>query len=179
MTTRRLLAAAAVWLVAVVTLAAASDIQVTPAIADGQVSASFAAPSAFGDDMRDAVRSGLVVTFTFNVELRRPSTVWFDRTLGAAVVASSVKFDNLTGVYQVSKTQDGHVVSSERTPDDARVRIWMTSFDRVPISTSERLESNAEYYVRVRLQATPKLTFSLVPWSSDVAAGRADFTFIP
>lgn len=178
MTTRRLFAVAAAWVAAAVTLAAAGDIQVTPAIADGQISASFAAPAAFGDDMRDAVRSGLVVTFTFSVELRRPSTVWFDRTLGEAMVSSSVKFDNLTGVYQVSKTQDGHVVWSERTQDDARVRVWMTSFDRVAISTSERLESNAEYYVRVRLQATPKLTFSLVPWTSDAAAGRADFTFI-
>ena len=169
---------AATWVAAVAVLGAASDIQVTPVVSDGQVSASFAAPAAFGDDMRDAVRSGLLVTFTFSLELRRPSTVWFDHTLGASVVAAAVKFDNLTGVYQVSKTQDGHVVWSERTQDDARVRAWMTSFERVPLNSSERLEPNGEYYVRVRLQASPKLTFSLLPWTSDVASGRADFTFI-
>jgi hypothetical protein len=163
---------------AVAVLAAAGAIQVTPVVSEGQVSASFAAPSTFGEDIRTAVRSGLVVTFTYSLELRRPSTVWFDHTIGASTVASAVKFDNLTSVYQVSKAQDGHITWSERTQEDARVRAWMTSFERVPITASERLEVNAEYYVRVRLQASPKLTFSLVPWSADTASGRADFTFI-
>jgi len=167
------------WVAAAGVLAAAGAIQVTPVVADGRVSASFVAPSTFGDDIRAAVRSGLVVTFTYNLELRRPSAVWFDHTIGASTVASAVKYDNLTGVYQVSKAQDGHVTWSERTTEDARVRTWMTSFERVPIGTSERLEPNAEYYVRIRLQASPKLTFSLVPWSADMATGRADFTFIP
>jgi hypothetical protein len=159
-------------------MAAAADIRVTPVIADGQVSASFSAPASFGDDTRDVVKSGLRVTFTFNVELRRPSSVWLDRTLGAAVVASAVTLDNLTGVYQVSKAQDGHVIWSERTEDEAKVRVWMTTFDRVPLNPSERLEANGEYYLRVRLQATPRPTFSLWPFGSDAAAGRADFTFI-
>ena len=175
---RRVGAMAAGWVAAAAVLAAAGEIQVTPVVADGQVSASFTAASSFGDDMRDAARSGLLVTFTYSVELRRASTIWLDRTLGSATVASSVKFDNLTGVYQVSKLQDGHVVSSERTQDDAQVRTWMTTFERVPLNATEHLESNGEYYVRVRLQSSPKLTFALWPWAGDTATGRADFTFI-
>jgi hypothetical protein len=177
MTRRQAVALAAAWL-GLSALVLAADIQVTPVVADGAVSASFSAPAAFGDDTRDAVRSGLLVTFTFSVELRRASTIWFDRTLGLATVAASVKFDNLTGIYQVSRMQDGRVTSSERTNDDAKVRAWMTSFERVPLKPSERLETNGDYYLRVRLQTAPKVSASFWPWSGDVASGRADFTFI-
>jgi hypothetical protein len=157
---------------------AAATIAVTPVVTDGRVLASFSAPGAFGSDVREVIRSGLVCTFTFTVELRRPSSVWLDRTLGSLVVASSVKFDNLTGVYQVSKSQDGHVVWSERTQDDSAVRTWMTTFDQVALVPAEPLEANADYYVRVRMQASPRRTLPIWPWSGDAATGRADFTFI-
>jgi Domain of unknown function (DUF4390) len=158
--------------------AGGAPIQVTPVVADGQVSASFIAPGAFGTDVREVIRSGLLLTFTFTVELRRPSSVWLDHTLGTVTVASSVKFDNLTGAYQVSKLQEGHVVWSKRTDDDTNVRTWMTTFERVPLSADEPLEPNSEYYVRVRMQSSPKRTFSWWPWTGDAGSGRADFTFI-
>src|SRR5207253_3229259 len=73
-----------------------AEIKVTPLVSEGHVSASFAAAAAFNDDSREVVKSGLPLTFTYVVELRRPSTVWWDRTLGTATVSASVKFDNLT-----------------------------------------------------------------------------------
>jgi hypothetical protein len=54
----------------------------------------------------------------------------------------------------------------------------MTTFERVPLQPGEPLEPNADYYVRVRLHASPKRTFSLWPWGRDDGSGRADFTFI-
>jgi hypothetical protein len=89
-----------------------------------------------------------------------------------------VKFDNLTGVYQVSKLQDGRVVWSERTKDDAQVRTWMTTFERVSMQPGVPLEANGDYYVRVRLHASPRRTFSFWPWGRADGSGRADFTFI-
>lgn len=181
MTVRRMLTTTAAWGLAAAVLAAApaaDGIRVTPVVSDGQVSASFDAPAAFGADVRDVVQSGLLLTFTFSVELRRPSSVWMDRTIGLTTVASSVKFDNLTGVYHVSKTRDGRVFWSDRTQDAAQVRSWMTAFDRIAVGTKDSLEPNADYYVRVRMQASPRRTFSFWPWSSDTATGRADFTFI-
>jgi hypothetical protein len=180
MTTRRLTAwGLAAWLgVVVLSAAVASDIQVTPIVADGRVSASFAAAGAFTDDVRALIRTGLLVTLTYTVDLRRPSTIWLDPTLGTVTVASSVKFDNLTGVYQVNKLQDGHVTWSERTSADADVRQWMTVFERIPVAGADALEPNGDYYVQVRMQMSPRRTFSLWPWSSDPASGRAAFTYI-
>jgi hypothetical protein len=159
-------------------VALADDIRVTPLVAEGRVLASFAAPSAFSEDARVVMQSGLLLTFTYTLELRRPATIWFDRTMSVATVAAQVKFDTLTRLYQVTKQTGTTVVWSARTPDDAQVRTWMTTFERVPLDVTEPLEPNADYYVRVRLHATPKRTFSIWPWGHDDATGRADFTFI-
>jgi hypothetical protein len=158
--------------------AAAAPVKVTPLVADGRVFASFTAPGAYTDDVRDAVKSGLPVTFTFVVELRRPSTLWFDRTLATATVASAVKFDNLSRMYQVSKSSEGRVAWSDRTDKEDQMRAWLTAFDRVPLNAAGGLEANADYYLSVHLQATPRGKFSwLWPWH-DEGSGRADFTFI-
>ena len=176
--TRRAAASAVLAGLASVAVVAAADIRVTPLVADGQVFTSFAAPAAMTEDARAVLRSGLPLTFTFAVALRRPATVWWDATLAEVIVASSVKYDNLTSVYQVSKLQDGRVVWSERTKDEAQVRTWMTTFERVSMQPAVPLEPNADYYVRVRLHASPKRTFSLWPWGRADGSGRADFTFI-
>ncbi|MEO8484352.1 MAG: DUF4390 domain-containing protein [Acidobacteriota bacterium] len=159
--------------------ASVGDIRVTPIIADGRVAASFIATPSFGDDAQAVVQSGLLLTMTFSVDLKRPSGFWWDHTVGSATVAASVKFDTLTGVYQVSKSQDGQVTWSERTDDLPHAREWMTRFDRVPLATGDRLEPNADYYVQVRMRASPRRTFSLWPFfGADDSVGRADFTFL-
>jgi hypothetical protein len=173
----RMLALVSAWALGA-SLATKERIEVTPVVADGQVLASFMVPASFSPDVQEVVRSGLLVTFTFAVELRRPSPIWLDHTLGVATVASSVKFDNLTGVYQVSKLEDGRVGWSEQTRDAAVVRQWMTTFEKVPLASRAPLEPNAEYYVHVRMHASPKRTLSLWRWTGEVASGRADFTFI-
>ena len=155
-----------------------ADITVTPLVAEGHVTASFAAPDAFTDDSREVVTSGVPLTFTYLVELKRPSSIWWDRTLGAATVAASVKFDNLLKSYQVTKQQEGRVTWSQTTPKEDEMRAWITSFDAVPIEVGEALQPNADYYVSVRLDAHPHLRFSFWPWGHSDGSGRADFTFI-
>ena len=179
MTRRHILLSAVVGLAATVSLnAVAERIDVTPVVANDRVLASFSTPSSYAADANEIVKSGLLLTFTYTVELRRPSAIWFDRTLATVMVASSVKFDNLTGVYQVSKLVGSRVTWSEQTRHDAEVRQWMTSFADVALVSPVMLEPNAEYYVQVRMHASPKRTFSLWPFSGDTASGRADFTVI-
>jgi hypothetical protein len=179
MTRRHLLLSAVVGLAASVGLEAVAErIEVTPVVSNDRVLASFSTPSSYAGDANEIVKSGLLLTFSYTVELRRPSAIWFDHTLATVTVASSVKFDNLTGVYQVSKLVGSRVTWSEQTRHDAEVRQWMTSFENVALVSPVMLEPNAEYYVQVRMHASPKRTFSLWPFSGDTASGRADFTVI-
>jgi hypothetical protein len=162
---------------AVLVQADTGDIAVTPLVSDGQVSASFSAPAGFDDDAKAILGSGLALTFNFTVELRRPSSIWLDHTLTTTNVSATGKFDPLAGVYQVSRLQESKVVWAERTEHPGDVQEWMTHFDRVPLQPSEPLQPNGDYYVRVRMQASPKRTLILWPWS-DGRSGRAAFTFI-
>jgi hypothetical protein len=158
--------------------AAVPDIKIRPVVAAGQVLASFAAPEALDPDSRELVKSGVPLTLAYLVELRRPSTVWLDRTIGLSTVAAKVKFDSLASVFQVTKEQDGHTMWSKSTAKEDEMRDWVTAFDSVPIRPFEPLEANADYYVRVRLDAHPRLKFSFWPFGRSNAMGRADFTFI-
>jgi uncharacterized protein DUF4390 len=171
---------AAVTIVAGVLGSIPATIAVKPIVAaDGRVLTSFAAPNAFTDESRDVLKTGLTLVFTFDVELRRPSTLWFDPMLARARVAASVKFDSLTTSYQVSKDRDGRVFWSDKANDEAKVREWITAFEQVPLEPSNPLEPNVEYYVRVRLFATPRPTIMWFwPWGRDDGSGRADFTYI-
>lgn len=163
---------------ALVVLPPPADIRVTPLVADGQVFVSFTAPRALGPDAHELVQSGLLMTLTFTIDLKQPSTAWFDRSLAQVSVSSSVKYDNLTAVYHVSRMRDGHVFWSERTSDFGAARTELTRFDRIPVAADVLLQPNAEYYVHVRMRASPRRTFPLWPWTSDDSSGRAAFTFI-
>src|ERR1700683_4063406 len=101
-------------IVALVVLAAATlaaaDVKVTTLVAGGRVYASFTVPSAYSSDARDGVKSGLPSSCVVTVEVNRATPLWLDRTIASATVMSSVKFDTLTGTYQVSKEQDDKVI---------------------------------------------------------------------
>lgn len=168
-------------LVAAVALAPAPEaraIRVTPVVANGAVSVSFAAHGVLAPDARELIQSGLLMTLTFTVDLKKPSAAWFDAEVASVALASSVKFDNLTGVYHVSRLREGHVFWSERTTDYDRAQTWLATFDRVPVADGGQLQPNAEYYIRVRMRASPRRTFPLWPWASDDGSGRAAFTYI-
>ena len=174
----RLTAVVGCWLVALAALGAAGDVIVTPLVTDGRVLASFAAASAFDEDTRELLASGLPVTFTYAVELRSPSVLWFDGTLARVEVAASAKYDTLSDTYQVSKLIGGKVVWSESTRDQQQVGAWMTAFEKIQLEPSGPLEPNREYYVQVRLYQRPRSRFSLWPWGGDDGSGRADFTYL-
>src|SRR5882672_12672081 len=80
--------------------AADPDISITPIARDGQVLVSFELSDGFTTDVRDAIQSGLATTFSYEVELRRGTATWFDRTVAAVTIATTVRFDNLTRRYQ-------------------------------------------------------------------------------
>lgn len=156
----------------------AADVRITPVVSDDRVYANFAATAAFSEDVRAAVHSGLPVTLTYVAEVRRASTLWFDQTVAATTVASSVKFDTLTGAYQVSKLRDGTVHWAQHTQKEEEMRLWVTEFERVPLADASRLNAGGEYYVRVRARDSLPRGFSLWPWGRSEMSGRVELPVI-
>jgi hypothetical protein len=153
-------------------------IKVTPIVADGVVAVSIDAAAAVSADTRAVLESGLLVTLTFVLDLKRPVSGWWDRTVRSQIVSSTIKLDTLSGSYQVSRMHEGHVTWSDRTRNFTEARDWSTRFERVPLATHADLDPNAEYYIEVRMTTSPRRTFSLWPFGADAETGRAGFTFI-
>ena len=168
------------WMLVAVMLASAclvaSAIRITPVLAEDKVMATFAAPSVFTSEVRDAVLSGLSVTFMFTAELRRTTTLWFDKTIASADVSSTVKFDMLTGIYQVSKLRGDTVHWSQQTQKEDEMRLWMTEFERVMLDDATLLNGGSEYYIRVRARDNLPRGFSLWPFGRDAESGRVELS---
>jgi Domain of unknown function (DUF4390) len=155
-------------------------LQVTPLSRDGEVLVSFKLDEALTDDIKAAIQSGLMVKFDYKVELRRASAAWFDRKIGSSVmVRATVKYDNLTRRYSVSRSVDGRMDWADTTLREDEAWKWLTNdFVRMSLFHGVVLEPNAEYYVRVSANATPRNASFLWPWAADDAVGLAKFTFV-
>src|SRR5260221_9298136 len=111
----------------------APDIVVTPLARDGQVLVSFQLSDGLSADVRDAIQSGLPTTFSYELELHRDTAIWFDRTIAGLTIAATVRFDNLTRRYQMSRSLDARVDDARPTEDLEAVRRGMTKFESVPL----------------------------------------------
>ena len=158
--------------------AAAQAIQVTPLTRDDRVLITFRLTDAFNDDVRAAIHSGMVITFIYDVELRRGAALWVDRTMASSTVTASVRYDNLSRRYHVTRRWDGRMERAEVLEREEDVRDWLTSFDKLPLFSNATLERNAEYYLRVRARTTPRNATFVWPWQNSDVAGLAKFTFL-
>ncbi len=155
-------------------------IQVVPLAREGRVMVSFHLSDGFSDDVKDAIHSGMTTTFAYDVAIKRGAAFWFDRTVAAANLSASVKYDTLTRQFSVTRALDGRMEGAESTENEAVVRDRLTKFERLPLFSSAGLEPNAEYYLRVRAHTTPRTSWALWPlWDRREIAGVAKFTFIP
>lgn len=173
---------AVVWLTSCAlgaTLLAADAVRVTPLLRDGRVLVSCELLGGLTQEIRDAIRSGLPTTITYDIELRRAEPLWLDKVFESAAVSVTVRYDNLTRRYQVSRTMDGRMEEAQVLDSDEAVRRWMTAFERLPLFATGALEKNGEYYVRVRARTRPRTAWFSWLWGRGTASGSAKFTFIP
>jgi hypothetical protein len=162
---------------AIASVYAAEGVRIIPLVRDDAVLVSFELTDGYTPAVKDAVHSGLKTTFTYEIELRQDVPAWVDRTIATSVITNSVQYDNLTRRATLTRMLDGHVESTETTEDEAVIRQWMTTFQKMPLFKTAELETNREYYVRVRATARPTNGSMLWPWGSGIS-GITKFTFL-
>jgi hypothetical protein len=171
--------AAAMLLVLSVASLAAADVRVTPLVREGRVWVSFGVEDGLTPELRQAVYSGLPVTFTYDIDLRRGVAFWPDRVLNTVTIAMTVTFDTLTRRHSLARTFDGRIEATKSTEDESDVTRWLTALDAVPLFPTSHLEANTEYYVRVRARVKPHGSLIVWPWDSGLVSTNVNFTFIP
>jgi hypothetical protein len=171
-----------VWCAAVVLAAsaiahAAQTLRIIPSVHDNQMLVSFEVAEGYTDDVRVAIASGLRTTFSYDVELRMVAHGWVDPRVATAIISTSDRFDNLTRRHTLTRTVDGREQDSTTTEDEAVVRQWLTTLEKIPICKTSKLDPNRDYYVRISARVQPYHT-SMFGWTSALV-GQAPFTFIP
>jgi hypothetical protein len=156
-----------------------SIIHVAPRVQDGMVLVSFTTDHALTPAVEQAIQSGLPTTFTYDVELRQSSTFWFDKLVGSARIAVTVRYEALTRRYHVSLMQDGRVAEARETASAEDVGRWVSVFQSLPLFTTRELRQTTAYYVRVRGRTSPRNTWSFWPWRRPSAIGSGALTFQP
>lgn len=157
----------------------AAVIVVAPLARGDMILVSFSTAKVVTPSIEQAIESGLPTTFTYDVELRRPSFFWFDKLVASARIAATVRFDPLTRRYHVTLLQDGRVAEEQSTDRAEDVRRWVSVFERLPLFTTRELTEQTSYDVHVRGRTTPRRTWSFWPWARPSAHGSAGFTFVP
>jgi hypothetical protein len=154
-------------------------LEVIPLPRDGEVLVSFKLNESMTEQVRAAINSGLTVKFVYKLELRRNSAVWVDRTIASAVVAATLRYDTLTRQYHVARAFDGRTAWADVIArEDAAWSALTRDFTRLSLFRGVALEPNAEYYIRVRANASPRNASFIWPWAGDDAVGLAKFTFL-
>ena len=156
-----------------------SAILVRPQAREDTILVSFSTDQAIAAGVERAIQSGLPTTFTYDVELRRSSSFWFDKLIASARIAVTVRYDTLTRRYHVTLLQDGRVAEARATDQAEEVRRWVSVFHSLPLFPTRELRQHTEYYVRVHGRTSPRNTWSFWPWTRPAARGSASFTFVP
>ena len=164
-------------LAACVIVRAAESLRIVPIVGDAKVLVSFELADAFTDEVRSAIASGLRTTFTYQIDLRMVVPIWIDPTICTAVVSATDQYDNLTRRHSLSRTIEGRVEDASVVEDQAVVKRWLTTVNRLPLCGTSKLDPSRDYYVSVSARARPR-GGSLLGWANTVT-GQAKFTFIP
>ena len=155
----------------------AQTLSVTPLAKDGRILVTMRMTDVFSEEVRNAIHSGLRVSFVYDVELKRNTALWVDRTLATARITATIEYDILTQRYMATRGEDGRMERVETIETEEQARAWLTEFDKLPLFSSAALEGNTDYYLRVRAHTTPRNQSFVWPWEGGIA-GLAKFTFL-
>jgi hypothetical protein len=167
----------ALLVVLAVAVCSAQSVQVTSLPKDGRLLVTLRMNDVFTEEVRAAMHSGLRITFIYDIELKRSTALWVDRTLATATVTASVEYDILKQRYLATRREDGRMDNAETIEREDAARAWLTEFDKLPLFSTSMLEGNTDYYVRVRAHMTPRNASFVWPWEGGIA-GLAKFTFL-
>ena len=128
---------------ATVAVVSAQTMQVTPLAKDGRILVTLRMNDVFTEDVRAAMHSGMRITFIYDVELKRSTALWVDRTLAMATVTATIEYSILTRRYMATRREDGRMERAEPLEREEEARAWLTEFEKLPLFSTAALEGNS------------------------------------
>lgn len=103
----------------------------------------------FTEKILEAIKNGVPMGFTFEIELRKDNTLWVDSLVSSNKVRHRVQFDSLKKIYRFSESGK-NVKRKIITRKESRYQKLMLTLKDIPIAPIYKLDPNEKYYVRVK-----------------------------
>jgi len=103
----------------------------------------------FTDDILEAIKTGVPMTYIFHIELRRDISLWNDSLISSNTVTHTIRYDSLKKIYFFTE-KGNDLLHKIMTRDEIRFRQMMLSLENVPLGPLYRLNPNEKYYVQVK-----------------------------
>lgn len=103
----------------------------------------------FTQEMINDIKNGIPITFTYQMELVKTSSKWFDTTLVESAVTHTLSFDKTSNQYQVTLSdQNGKVVT---TTDINQAKQLMAELNGVKVIALAQLVPDAPYAIHFKV----------------------------
>jgi len=116
---------------------------------DNHIAMSAQMTDGFPEEVLEAVESGVPMTYTFHIELRKDKSLWVDSLVSSNTVEHTVHYDSLKKVYRF--TENGKNITRKlMTRKRERYQQMMASLESIPLTPLYKLNPNDKYYIRVK-----------------------------
>ena len=129
------------------------NISITSMSEDIKISATL--HNGFSKNIVEAIESGVPVTFTYYLELRKKVPMWFDSKVSMRTIKMTLQYDTLKKEYELSSF-DGENSSNKITKEFNEIKERMARLDGISLASSKMLNPNKKYYVRIKANMKSK-----------------------
>ena len=106
---------------------------------------------AFNEKMKEAIESGVAMTFTYEIEFLKHSPVFGDEVLSENTVTHTVQFDTLKKTYLFS-SKGKNVNRKVSTKSAEKYQELMLTLKQIPVAHVFKLDPEEKYYARVKAE---------------------------
>lgn len=106
---------------------------------------------AFNEKIKEAIESGVAMTFTYEIELLKQASVFGDEVVSQNKVTHTIQYDTLKKAYQFS-SQGKNVNREVTTKSIKKYQQLMLTLKNIPIAHIFKLDPEEKYYARVKAE---------------------------
>ncbi len=103
----------------------------------------------------ETIHSGLVISFSYQVELMKKRSLWFDEEISANNIIHTVKYDTLSKQYTVNLNNNSDNPKDKQvliTDSFEQMKNWVAILDKVKITPTFKIKTDSDYYIQLKAQ---------------------------
>ena len=109
---------------------------------------------AFTDKMKNAVLSGVPITFSFFINLNQVRNLWMDKKIASQKITHTLKYDSLKKEYDIKRSWEKDKTLTTESLEEAQK--LMTDIDSLKIVELKKLIKGQQYQIRAKAELSKK-----------------------